>query len=381
MTLKENTNMPGLPTLYKKSSTGALQYWTIGTEGNVIVTAWGQVGGAEQVTRDEIKTGKNLGKKNATTASEQAELEALAKWEKQLKKGYVKTEAEALAGKVDEIIEGGVAPMLAHKFSEQGHKIKFPALAQPKFDGHRCIAVIEDGKASLWTRTRKPITGLPHIVAALKKNFGAQDLVLDGELYRHDYRNNFEDLSSFIRTPDPKPGHEVVEFHIYDLAVDGMIQSYRTHELGQLFRAENRIGPLVRVETIQVADEDELMAAFDRFLEQGYEGCMVRNMAGLYVNKRSHDLLKIKEFDDTEFKVVGVESGRGKMADKAIFVCETADGTRFQAKMKGKLDDLKKFIDNPNLAIGRLLTVQYQGITNKSQVPRFPVALRLRDMS
>jgi ATP-dependent DNA ligase len=381
MTLKENTNMPGLPTLYKKSSTGALQYWTIGTEGNVIVTAWGQVGGAEQVTRDEIKTGKNLGKKNATTASEQAELEALAKWEKQLKKGYVKTEAEALAGKVDEIIEGGVAPMLAHKFSEQGHKIKFPALAQPKFDGHRCIAVIEDGKASLWTRTRKPITGLPHIVAALKKNFGAQDLVLDGELYCHDYRNNFEDLSSFIRTPDPKPGHEVVEFHIYDLAVDGMIQSYRTHELGQLFRAENRIGPLVRVETIQVADEDELMAAFDRFLEQGYEGCMVRNMAGLYVNKRSHDLLKIKEFDDTEFKVVGVESGRGKMADKAIFVCETADGTRFQAKMKGKLDDLKKFIDNPNLAIGRLLTVQYQGITNKSQVPRFPVALRLRDMS
>lgn len=378
-----------LPTLYKKSSTGAIQQWDIeattwSSPGDpvwgVIRTRHGQVGGKIQETEDVIKTGKNPGKKNATTASQQAELEAQAKWEKQLKKGYVKTIEEAQSGAVDAIIEGGISPMLAHRFDEQGHKIVYPAFAQPKFDGHRCIAVVKDGKASLWTRTRKPITGLPHIIATIEdwaRFEQIEDIILDGELYNHAYRSNFEELTSFIRTPDAKPGHEVVQYHIYDLATDDP-QSERIEELRNFFARNRWKDTLVFVETVQVADEDELMLIFENFLAGGYEGLMIRNASGKYLNKRSYDLQKVKEFVDDEFTVIGVEEGRGKLAGHAIFVCTTESGNEFRVKMKGETSELKKYWENPKLAVGRKLTVKYQGMT-KYEIPRFPVALRFKE--
>lgn len=376
-------------TLYKKSSTGADQEWTVSTEGNVIVTRWGQVNGAIQETRDTIAEGKNAGKKNATTAVQQAEKEAEALWTKKLKKGYVKSLEDAQAGKTDEVIEGGVNPMLAHKFSEHGHKIVYPAYVQPKLDGHRCIAVIDDqGKASLWTRTRKRITGMPHIVAALEKvGKLTPGITLDGELYNHSYCENFEELSSFIRTPEPKEGHEVVQYHIYDM-VNDKPQSFRIQQIAFLASSVGLDPCLVPVETREVASKEALDEHFAEFMEQGYEGLMVRNAAGKYVGKRSYDLQKVKEFDDAEFLVIGVEEGRGKLAGKAIFVCRFTDRPKnieslndpiFRCKMKGKLEDLKKYVKDPSLAVGKWLTVRYFGISNANNVPRFPVGIRFRE--
>src|SRR5271168_1368993 len=143
------------PILYKKTSTGAIQFWKIQVEGNEITTLYGQVDtDSPQCTVDVIKEGKNAGQSNETSAAQQAEREAKAKWTKQLKKGYVKTQAEAEAGTTDEIIEGGILPMLAHKFKEQCHKIKYPCLGQPKLDGIRCIAIKKDDDVTLWSRTR-----------------------------------------------------------------------------------------------------------------------------------------------------------------------------------------------------------------------------------
>ena len=67
------------------------------------------------------------------------------------------------------------------------------------------------------------------------------------------------------------------------------------------------------------------------------------------------------------------------MKGKAVFICETKEGNPFDAKMKGKLDDLEQYANDPSLAIGRQLTVQFQGYTRKNNVPRFPVALRFRE--
>lgn len=378
-----------LPTLYKKTSTGANQEWTI----SVVPASWagaaeihtrfGQVGGKIQEAVDVIKEGKNIGKANETTPNDQAIAEARAQWEKKLKKGYVQSLDDAKKGKVDDVIEGGVFPMLAHKFDEQGHKIVYPAFAQPKFDGHRCIAVLKDGKATLWSRTRKQITGLPHIIRAIE-GLGADlddpNFILDGELYNHDYRNKFEELTSFIRNPEPKEGHEVVEYHIYDLPSCKAGFSERNRSLHVLLNGTTLYDPLIQVETVLVADEDDLMLAFDRFLAVGYEGAMVRNATGLYVNKRSYDLQKVKEFSDAEFVVVGVEEGRGKLAEHAIFVCKMPDtGTEFRAKMKGATEELKKYFEHPELAIGKELTVKFQGYTNKNKVPRFPVGVRFAE--
>lgn len=361
------------PTLYKKTSTGADQFWKIWTENNTIVTEYGQVGGKVQTSRDTISEGKNIGKANETTPVQQAESEAQSHWEKKKKsKGYVESLTAARAGEVDALVEGGINPMLAHRFDEQGHKIVYPAFVQPKLDGHRCIAVVKDGVCTLWSRTRKPITSVPHIIEAVEE-LGHDNIVLDGELYNHAYKTNFEELTSLIRSAEPKPGHKAVQYHVYDVVNDKPFRE-RTASL-----KASRSKYIQVVETYQVESEEDMMDKFDGFVKMGYEGLMVRNAESKYVNKRSYDLQKVKEFLDSEFEVVGVEEGRGKLAGHGIFVCKVNGGLNyFRAKMVGELDNLRDFYENPKKYIGRMLTVKYQGFSNDG-IPRFPVAVRFRE--
>lgn len=375
------------PILYKKTSTGAIQQWSIRVEGSEIITQFGQVNGAIQTAVDRVHSGKNIGKKNETTAHEQAVLDAQGHFDKKRKKHYVPDYNDALNSVVDtSIIEGGVVPMLAQSYSKHAGKIKFPAAVQPKLDGHRCIAVIEDGIATLWTRTQKPITGVPHINAALEA-MSLPDMILDGELYNHDYRNKFEELTSFIRNQNPKLGHEAVQYHVYDIAddprgfQDRFYETYmlteHTYDYELNVTGENEFVKVV--ETRYVNSEDEMMDVFHEFLEEGYEGLMVRNIDSRYVNKRSYDLQKVKEFDDAEFPIVGVQQGRGKMAGKAIFICQTKSGEMFNVKMVGSIDALAQYFDRPELTIGRWLTVKFQGMTSANGVPRFPIGMRFRE--
>lgn len=401
--------MKKFPTLYKQTSTGAIQQWSIESSSwsnlgdstfGVIRTRFGQVDGKIQETEDVVSKGKNVGRSNETTPIQQAELEAEAKWTKQKKKGYVESIKEAEAGEIDEeLIEGGILPMLAQNFSKQGHKIIYPAYVQPKFDGARCIAIIDDGNCTLWTRTRKPILGVPHIQRALEKAFMKGYHVLDGELYNHDYRHRFEELMSFIKQVVPKEGHEVVQYHVYDV-VNKYTFGMRAAWLRENLPVEESC--IVAVSTVLTGDEESLMDTFENFLKLGYEGAMVRNAEGLYANKRSYDLQKIKEFDDAEFPIVGIEEGRGKLAGHAIFVCCVKDRNIFESelskltastpeykkywedntftvKLKGSTEFLKQCFEDHSIWQGHNLTVKYQGITNKNDVPRFPVGVAVRD--
>lgn len=374
------------PKLYKKTSTGAIQYWEIETgEGLIgdkpagrITTEFGQVGtDSPQETNDFVTEGKNPGKKNATTPYQQADKEAKAKWEKQKKKGYVERIDDAEAETVDALIEGGVVPMLAHKFAEQGHKIKYPAFVQPKLDGIRCVAIVKDGECTLWSRTRKPITSCPHIIQELEAAFENMDITLDGELYNHDMKSDFEKIVSLVRQEEPGEGHEIVQYHVYDV-INRLPFGTRYEGMTPLFKMFE-FHSIKLVQTEKANTEDDVMAFFDKYRAQGYEGAMMRNVASLYVNKRSYDLQKVKEFDDAEFPIVGVEEGRGKLAGHAIFVCKTESGKEFLAKMRGDTARLKEFFDNHALWQGKRLTVQYQGLTGAAQVPRFPVGVEIRD--
>lgn len=361
--------------LYKRTSTGAQQEWEISVDGNVITTRFGQTGGKIQVTTDVVREGKNVGRSNATTPEQQALLEAEATWTKKLKKGYVQDAGKAMAGEVSDVIEGGVFPMLAHKFTDQAAKIKWPAFGQPKLDGHRCIAVLDAaGKCTLWSRTRKAITGVPHIAAALEK-LELRGVVLDGELYNAEYHDRFEELSSFIRQVTPKAGYEVVQYHVYDCVNDQPFCERTATVRGML---EGKSPYIVVVPTVTLPDMPAMQAAFAEYLEAGYEGLMLRNSNSPYVNKRSTDLQKVKERDDAEFKIVGVEEGRGKLAGHGIFVCETATGSRFNAKMKGETVGLKDCYEHPEKYVGKQLTVLYQGLTSDG-LPRFPVGLRVAE--
>jgi len=370
------------PSLYKKTSTGAIQYWTIlvypddnHSVGWQIVTNYGQVSGKEQSTYDSIYQGKNAGKKNETTPEQQAVVEAQSKYEKQLKKGYVTSMEAAQAGATDALIEGGINPMLAHKFEDHAHKITYPVFLQPKLDGIRCIAIIKQGKCKLYSRTRKPITSMPHIVAALESISSDLDMTLDGELYAHAFKTNFEHIVSMVRQEKADPRHTDVEYHIYDI-VNERPFSGRT----AMIRHMPKLQYIVKVETVNVKDEMQVMQMFEEWRKEGYEGAMIRNADSLYENKRSYGLQKIKKHDDAEFEITGIEEGRGKLAGHCgAFICKTASGNRFLAKMSGDTSKLKEYFENHSLWFGKLLTVKYWGFTGSGSVPRFPIGMAIRD--
>lgn len=376
--------MKTLPTLYKKTSTGATQMWSIGVDSNNIIVNFGQVDGKIQRTEEVIKDGKNVGRSNETTPAEQALAEATAKWEGKIKKGYVEDVSRAEAGEKD--IDGGYDCMLAHKFADHGHKIKYPAFTQPKLNGHRCEAVIKDGVAKLFSRTRKPITSCPHIVEELQKIYPTGYHEVDGELYNHDYKDKFEELASLIRQEVPAKNCTEVQYYVYDKPSEQDNFTGRSDSLYTSIGSYESFGTPCKyikiTDTLRVKDEDAMLTAFETYLKAGYEGSMARNAEGKYEGKRSYNLQKIKEFQDAEFKIVGIKEGRGSYAGCAIFVCHSTTAPKgddtFDVKMRGPKEQLERFFNDHSLWQGKELVVKYQYIS-KYGIPIFPVGERFKD--
>lgn len=374
--------MKVLPTLFKKTRTSALQYWTISSFDSTIQTAYGQVGGKEQVTTDIIREGKNLGRSNETSPAQQAQAEAEAKWEKQIKKGYVEDRTRAEAGENDFV--GGVSPMLAPTKpyptdKNLAKKIAYPAYMQPKLDGARCIVSINHGVVSLWTRTRKPIYCVPHIVEAYTR-LKLADGNWDGELYNHEYRHRFEDLMSIIRQqePDAEGLYRVIQHHVYDIVID---EPYR-ERLARLTDSAVAVAgdPIVLVPTFKVETVEEAKAFQTQFEDQGYEGGMIRNANGPYESgRRSNHLQKMKSFFEGEFKIVGVEEGSGHDAGTVgAFVCVTEAGVEFKARLMGARARCRDYFEHPEKWQNKMLTVKYKRFTADGSL-YLPTAKGLRD--
>ena len=89
--------------------------------------------------------------------------------------------------------------------------------------GIRCIAT-SDG---LFTRTGKPITACPHVSEHLKGFFvWNPDAVLDGELYNHSYKDDFNKIIHLVRKQNLTDEHlaesrEMIQYHVYDAPVIG----------------------------------------------------------------------------------------------------------------------------------------------------------------
>jgi len=284
------------------------------------------------------------------------------------------------------VIGGGYFPMLAKVYEKAKKHIEYPCAVQPKLNGIRgCL----DSGPQFYSRTRKPINAVPHIVKALKKMLSLQDLKLDGELYNHDYKKDFEKISSAVRKEkELHPDHELIQYHVYDVNHPGKTFRERM-EMLNTYRKLVQGSPIIFVET-QIADTpEELMELYEMFMEQGYEGAMVRNLDSPYesvsATHRSKHLQKIKVMVDDEFKVVGIIEGRGKLAGHVgSFVCEINDerGKRtFDVKLKGKLGFLKDCFEDESLWKGKLMTVQFQNYSKKNYKPIFPVGLRFRDIN
>jgi len=415
-TMEANPLFTALPTLYTKTKTGAIQFWTIesgegvdetGRSYGMIRTTYGQVGtDSPQTTVDYVSKGKNVGRANETTAIQQAALEAKAKWTKQLKAGYVSTKEAAEADERDALIKGGIDPMLAHHYmdviydlrpghegrmeyqkSKDAKKIAFPAKGQPKLDGIRCTAVIVNGKATLWSRTRKPITSMTHIQAQLEELFADEGkIVIDGELYNHAYKSDFEKIASAVRKQEWTPEAELVQYHVYDVVLEdedgnGYTFDERSSFIGNTIGKAKGAWNIIPVETIDLTTEGDVVPNFKAFVNRGYEGMMLRNSKSLYKGDRSYDLQKAKPFQDDEFEIAGFTEGRGKLAGRlGTWVCWLKDKSdTFETSMNGDQDLLIEYLKNGQSYVGKLLTVRYQGYTGANKKPRFPKGHSIRD--
>ena len=206
-------------------------------------------------------------------------------------------------------------PMLAYPVSSKPIDYNDKVFIQPKLDGVRClIQKNPNHEIKAYSRTGKEWKNIQHILDELKPFFQKwPNIVLDGELYNHDLRNDFEQIISLVRRQKPDDidmleSHDMVQFHCYDI-IDTKI-SFKTRDE---FIKENvpKSYCVKHVLTMPVPNPGALHYVHGSNIESGYEGSIVR-LNTAYECKRSHSLRKFKEFHDAEAQIVGYEVGKGK---------------------------------------------------------------------
>ena len=355
-------------TLYKYDTKGKLRIWYIEYDDEKYRTVSGLEDGKKVESGWIYPNEKNVGRSNSTTISEQVVSEVESEYEKKMYQGkYHPTKEGALEG------AKFVEPMLAQKYNPSKN-VKFPYYSQPKLDGIRCIAT----KDGLFTRNGKDIVSCPHIENSLTKFFEKNpSVILDGELYNHALKHDFEQIVSLVRKTKPdiddfQKCKEFVEYHVYDIVdVEKPFEkrlNFLTNNVMKMFSHVNV------VKTDVVNNQEELKEKMADYLEKGYEGQIIREIESPYEKKRSKHLMKNKTFDDAEFKIVSVEEGVGNWAGKAkSIVIDLGNGVTQSCGMRGSFEFAEELNEQANEYIGTEVTVTYQGTTNDGKL-RFPIA-------
>lgn len=359
--------------LHKIDSTGRPRHWWAEHTDTAYRTHAGIAGGTI-VTSDWFEVAEG---KQGRTQAEQVEFMVQAMYVHRLERDYFELHEDASAPKV-------IFPMLAHKYEAKKFQ---PGYVQPKLDGMRCIATAR----GLFSRQGKPIESVPHIVQALAPLFVADpDLILDGELYNHALKHDFERLMSLCRksgkslTPEVMVQTRQVQYHIYDVASAQGDVSERLLSLDKLsfdmgegnlslggFAYLLDTGHVELVNTFIITTEAQYDYQHNKLLGQGYEGTVWRaqgaqEIAGYEFDKRSKRLLKRTDKLTQEFPVSRLVEGNGNWAGAVRTVeCLLPDGRTFEANITGTYEANAERLSQTF----KHVTVEFKGWT-KDNKPR-----------
>ena len=279
-----------------------------------------------------------------------------------------------------------IKPMLAYKVDKKPVDWSEKVYIQPKLDGVRCVIYVDDKEnIRCFSRTGKEFHNLEHIKLSLNEfffDYANVDVILDGELYNHDLRDNFEKIISLVRKQKPtdqdaRDAENLVQYHVYDTIAEGP-------DYGDRFNWLIRYLPIAATMTLikntVVESQDEAKMLHNVHLAQGYEGSMLRlNMP--YEQKRSYNLQKFKDFSDTEATIMGYEAGKGKFEGMiGKFFMQDDDGNEFGCPIgKGyNFAHRKIILDNIHDYIGQRATFTYFQRT-KAGSYRHPLFKTLRN--
>lgn len=366
--------------IYTRGNDGRLREWWYEVDGDRYRVLSGLIDGKKAESGWKRATPKNEGRSNATTGEQQALFEAEANRRKRLEKQY----RERLED-VDLVPKG---PMLADSF-DRGRMAQIlglgnPVWVQPKLDGIRA----NFNRHGAWTRGFKPHHNVAHIWKALEPlRLEYPHLVVDGELYNHDLRDDFNKITSVVRKQNvtqeqAEEASRLIQFHVYDVFSlrpdldEGrpFTGSYgrRLDFLSEVHSHLDALGvgkvvPSRFCQNMATVDE-----AHGWCIENGYEGSMIRLDSGPYEpDERSSQLLKRKDFITEEYPVVRFEEGQGNWAGAAKRVIVLRNGNEEEAGMRGTYGDNAELLRS-QVGPNAVATIRFFTPTPDGKM-RFPV--------
>lgn len=370
-----------LAPLYKASKNGKIQECIVEVEGSRYRTIGGYTDGVYRTHEWTQCVGKNIGRENETSPEEQALREAKALHEKKIQSGYSTDRTNVHGAQY-------VEPMLAENYDDYRdvHGLPPVVYSQSKLDGVRCI-VKNDG---MWSRTGKKILSAPHIREALQPVFDENpDIILDGELYNHDLKDNFNKIVSLVRKSKPTQedlaeSKQIIEYWIYDVVdtttsfverFENFTNKYQNEFVIQKLASSTKMTNIWIVGTAIIKSATDLDNTYRTYVKYGFEGQMVR-LDKPYENKRSKNLLKRKEFKDEEFKILDIVEGNGDRSGMVGYMVFEREGKRFKSNVKGPHEYLAKVLTERDTLIGKTATVQFFDLTPDG-IPRFPYVINI----
>lgn len=272
-----------------------------------------------------------------------------------------------------------IKPMLAHKVGKKDVDFYDKVFLQPKLDGVRCIFT----KDGAFSRTGKQFKNVAHLEYDLADFFKEHPFtVLDGELYNHKLKNDFEKIISLVRKTKPtederRDAQHLVQYHVYDTVAENVYYEDRYNWLRNQLPITRSMTLIINPVVISMVQAKEMHSMY---LEQGYEGSMLRTN-GFYEQKRSYNLQKFKDFHDTEATIVGYVPGKGKRTGTlGKFLMIDDEGVEFGCPPgKGySYKDLANMLLNIHDYIGQRATFTYFQRT-KAGSYRHPLFKALRN--
>lgn len=264
---------------------------------------------------------------------------------------------------------------LAQKYEDHNHKIDWTNeewLGSRKLDGVRVIARKENGKVKFFSRQGNEFTTLDVLKSELE-NLSTDNFVLDGEMCVMDENGN-EDYKAIVSQIKRKDYTiENPQFIVFDaLTLKEFDEGTSTATTVQRMRRIDDFEVCEHITKLQmesILSEKIAVSKLNDAVDKGWEGYMIRRADAPYEGKRTRALLKMKKMHDEEYVVKRIETGPFRMIDKSTGLEKTIETlTNIIIDHKGNdvsvgsgfsLEERSRYYENPNLIIGKEITVQY----------------------
>ncbi len=375
--------------MYAVAKNGKIQMWkgeildTLTPEGWKIIRAtYGFTDGAKQTKDTFVKSGKNTGKKNETTLDQQTQIKLEQMYADKMKKNSMVWDVKDFVAPK--------RPMLAQAYKNRFKHLNNVKswLLDRKLDGNRAYTYTDGLIQSKSGEKTTPLSHIQQEHALMKQQCPLIEelgIHLDGEYYLHGL--DLTAITSIIRKKDDadRSTDTLLEYHVYDCFIPSQPELnalQRWEILKQVFDQIDVTFHKLSEKVVVENDKDLIDEIAVKFVEEGYEGAMLRDVDSPYMHSknqtdRSDAMIKYKFMEDDEFQIVDIIENENEPGTPK-FVIDLRNGNVNEVQMNGSKEASKEYLTNKHLYIGKWLKTQYQTWTIYGKLS-FAKGLEVRD--